>query len=309
MSGCGQETGREHREHADNTVNLFKENAEIYAPDGTGSSEALSRTSHLAVGAHPDDIEIMAFPGISECSGSSDLWFSGVLVTDGASPPCSGGEYAEISGADMASIRGKEQREAASVGGYSAQIQLGYSSAELKAGIGEVVADLKSVFLEARAETIYLHSPFDRHETHVACALRSIQALRALPADAGPRKVYGCEVWGSLDWLEDSERTALPVKDDRLLRRLLEIFRSQIHGTGKRYDIAVPRRYAANATFHESHAADKYPGLLYAVDLMPLVRDPDMSVGDFLSSRIRAFENETVQRIQKICGKDDKTTV
>ena len=39
--------------------------AKVFVPDGTPVSEALARTTHLAVSAHQDDIEIMAYDGIS----------------------------------------------------------------------------------------------------------------------------------------------------------------------------------------------------------------------------------------------------
>ena len=34
--------------------------AELYVPDGRGVPEALDRTTHLGVGAHADDLELMA---------------------------------------------------------------------------------------------------------------------------------------------------------------------------------------------------------------------------------------------------------
>jgi len=39
---------------------LRKEAAQIFIPDGSPVKEALSRTTHLAFGAHQDDLEIMA---------------------------------------------------------------------------------------------------------------------------------------------------------------------------------------------------------------------------------------------------------
>ena len=36
------------------------ETAEIYVPDGLPAEQALARTTHLAISAHQDDIEIMA---------------------------------------------------------------------------------------------------------------------------------------------------------------------------------------------------------------------------------------------------------
>ena len=40
------------------------ESAELYIPDGVEESTALSRTTHLCVAAHQDDIEIMAYDGV-----------------------------------------------------------------------------------------------------------------------------------------------------------------------------------------------------------------------------------------------------
>ena len=44
----------------------------IYIPDGTEQEKALSRTTHLCIAAHQDDIEFMAFSPIAECFGSKD---------------------------------------------------------------------------------------------------------------------------------------------------------------------------------------------------------------------------------------------
>ena len=57
--------------------------AEIFVPDGTESAAAIRRTTHLAVGAHQDDIPIMAHHGILSCFGDDDRWYFAVTVTDG----------------------------------------------------------------------------------------------------------------------------------------------------------------------------------------------------------------------------------
>ena len=36
-----------------------------YVPDGSDLSSALARTTHLAIGAHQDDLEIFAYHGIA----------------------------------------------------------------------------------------------------------------------------------------------------------------------------------------------------------------------------------------------------
>jgi len=41
-------------------MKLTKNDAEIFVPDGSSIDQALRRTTHVAIAAHPDDIEIMA---------------------------------------------------------------------------------------------------------------------------------------------------------------------------------------------------------------------------------------------------------
>ena len=65
-------------------LTLLNTNAHVFVPDGTAIGSALARTTHLAVGAHPDDLEFMALHGILACQGQSDRWFCGVTCTNGA---------------------------------------------------------------------------------------------------------------------------------------------------------------------------------------------------------------------------------
>ena len=71
-------------------MDFFNDSAQIYIPDGQPSDRALARTTHLAIAAHQDDIEIMAIDGILKCYQRTDRWFSGVVVTDGAGSPRDG---------------------------------------------------------------------------------------------------------------------------------------------------------------------------------------------------------------------------
>jgi hypothetical protein len=64
--------------------------ADVYVPDGVPVAKALTRTTHLCLAAHQDDIEIMAHQGIAECFGRKDRGFTGVVVTDGAGSPRTG---------------------------------------------------------------------------------------------------------------------------------------------------------------------------------------------------------------------------
>ena len=45
-------------------MQLKNPDADVYVPDGSTVAEALTKTTHVAVGAHQDDIEFMALHGI-----------------------------------------------------------------------------------------------------------------------------------------------------------------------------------------------------------------------------------------------------
>ena len=81
-------------------MNFTRQTAEIYIPDQLETSAALSRTTHMSVAAHQDDIEIMALEGILACFGQPDRWFLGVVVSDGAGSPRDG-LYARYTDAEM----------------------------------------------------------------------------------------------------------------------------------------------------------------------------------------------------------------
>ena len=182
--------------------------ADFFVPDGADPRAALSRTtSYLCISAHQDDIEIMAYHGIAECFGLKDKWFTGVVVTNGAGSPRSG-IYGDYTDQEMQKVRLIEQRKAAYVGDYACQIQLGFTSSEVKSPTETaVVNDLKQILQAAQPEYVYLHNLADKHDTHIGTVLRSLAALRAL--EHKPKKVYGCEVWRDLDWLSDSEKQVL----------------------------------------------------------------------------------------------------
>jgi len=281
-------------------MQLKNPDADVYVPDESTVSEALAKTTHLAVGAHQDDIEFMAMHGVLECFRQADRWFSGVTVTDGAGSPRSG-PYEKHSDDDIRKIRVAEQRKAALVGDYACQIQLGFPSAVVKdAAKDDVVVYLKAIFEGATPEVVYLHNPADKHDTHVACCLRSIAALRSLPADKRPEKVYGCEVWRGLDWLLESDKQILRLYDRaNIAEALCGVFDSQISG-GKRYDLAVHGRHLANATFYESHEVDKYERLSFGMDLTPLINDPSINVADFTLGLLRNMKDDIIDRIVRM---------
>ena len=90
-------------------MKLYNEGAEIYIPDGASVEEALKRTTHMAIAAHQDDIEIMAYHGIIQCFGKEVTWFTAVVVTNGSGSPRSG-LYANYSDEEMMRVRREDQK-------------------------------------------------------------------------------------------------------------------------------------------------------------------------------------------------------
>ncbi len=281
-------------------MRLSRPDADVFVPDGTPLPDALRRATHVGVGAHQDDLEFMAFHGILECFRRKDRGFLGVVVTNGGGSSRSG-PYADTTDAEMIRIRVAEQRKAAVVGEYAAQIQLMHPSADVKApGHPGVLADLRAVVEAVRPEVLYVHNPADKPARHVAVCLRTIAAIRSLPKDRRPRRVLGCEIWRDLDWLCDADKRVLAVdRHPNLAAALNGVFDSQITG-GKRYDAAVAGRRTAHATFFESHATDKTGALTFAMDLTPLVEDDRLDVFEHARGFIRRFEDEVRDRLQRL---------
>jgi LmbE family N-acetylglucosaminyl deacetylase len=274
--------------------------ADFFVPDGLAPDAALARTTHLCIAAHQDDIEIMAYHGIAQCFAQKDKWFTGVVVTNGAGSPRTG-IYGKYTDDEMQRVRVVEQRKAAFVGEYACQIQLDFTSSQVKNPQEPgVVEDLEKILRAAKPEILYVHNPADKHDTHVAVVLRCIRALQALRDEARPKKVYGCEVWRDLDWLPDEDKQALPVSArSNIAAALVGVFDSQVTG-GKRYDLATSGRRLAEATYFASHGTDKETALTFAMDLTPLVEDPDLAVSDHVLRFVDRFRADVEKRMRSL---------
>jgi len=270
---------------------------DVYVPDGASIDRALERTTDLAVGAHQDDLEGMAISAIAECYDSRERWFTGIVCADGAGSPRSG-PYAGTADSEMIAIRQREQREAADIGRYGAIVQLGYASAAIRRGDDALVRDLEDFLRRAGAATVFTHNLADKHPTHVGVGLAVMAALRLLPPDARPDRLYGCEAWRSLDWLADDDRVELPSRgSEKLALELLEVFDSQISG-GKRYDLAMLGRRRANATLSSPHEVDTEDQLSLAMDLTPLIVDEALDPVDFVLTKVDRLRDEIVDLVR-----------
>ena len=281
-------------------MNFKLESAQTYIPDAIDEKDRIARTTHMAFGAHQDDIEIMAFDGILKCFQRQDKWFTGVVVTNGSGSPRDD-LYKDTTDEEMQAVRVVEQKKAAYVGEYAAQVFLDYPSSAIKDGSNQnPVEDIAHLIDEASPGIVYTHNLADKHDTHVAVTLRVIQAIRGLPKGRRPQKLFGCEVWRDLDWMIDSDKVIFDTTPhENLQTALLGVFDSQISG-GKRYDLATMGRRRANATYFASHATDITTGMAFAMDLTALIEDPSISCQTFIQGHFERFANEVNERLDKL---------
>lgn len=274
--------------------------ADFYVYDNISLDKAMERTTHLAISAHQDDIEFMAYAGILECFGKSDKWFSAVVATNGAGSPRSG-IYANYSDAEMQKVRQVEQKKAAFVGEYASLSLLNYPSSCVKDKANQdVVSDLAEIISKCSPDVVYTHNPADKHDTHVGTMVKVIKAIRSLPKAVRPKQLLGCEVWRGLDWVCNEDKLRLNVGEHpNLASALMGVFDSQIAG-GKRYDSATIGRRMANATYADDHEVDKSDQVSYAIDLTPLIDDDNMDINQFIQNYIENFSREVSNRLLKV---------
>lgn len=281
-------------------MNFHLPTVEIFIPDGLPVEQALARTTHMAIAAHQDDLEIMAAAPILECFQQTKQWFSGVVVTDGRGSPRDE-LYMNYTDEEMRGVRFKEQKKAAVVGEYAAQVLLDYPSQAVKDGMNlQPVEDIAALLQTAHPQVVYTHNLADKHDTHVGVALKVIAAIRSLPAAERPLNLYGCEVWRDLDWMMDEDKVPFDLSThENLQAALLGVFDSQIAG-GKRYDLASLGRRRANATYFASHGVDATLGLSYGMDLTPLITQPDQDVASFVQEFIERFAQDVASRLRRV---------
>lgn len=271
------------------------DNKELFVPDNC--KEPFERTTHLTIAAHQDDVEIFSYNGILECFGKNDKWFSAVVTADGAGS-ARAGLYKDYTDDDMKQIRMKEQKKAAYIGEYGFLKLLKYSSKQIKSDTPEIIDDYIDILKKAKPKIVYTHNLADKHPTHIGVVLKVIKAIRKLPKELRPEKLYGCEVWRDLDWLDDSKKVKLVCDQHlNLERALLGVFDSQIAG-GKRYDLATEGRRTANATYSESHDIDSYQRITYAMDLTPLIKDDNLDLKEYVGSLIEEFKQDVFNKIK-----------
>jgi LmbE family N-acetylglucosaminyl deacetylase len=280
-------------------MNLNKKTAELFVFDNKPVEQAIERTTHMSIAAHQDDIEIMAYDGISKCFNQADKWFFGVVVTNGAGSSRVS-EYKDYTNEDMIKVRKLEQKKAAMIGEFGALALLDHPSSEVKDPNDEsVVQELLNLLNKAKPEVLYTHNLADKHDTHIGVATKVIRAIRLMDKKDRPKEVIGCEVWRDLDWLDDKDKVLMDAsKHPNIAASLVEVFDSQIIG-GKRYDLAAIGRRLANATFAQSHQVDASNAVIHGMDLTPLILDDSLDIANYITKYIDDFKKDVKNRISK----------
>ena len=239
----------------------------------------------------------MTWHGILSCFQSQERWFGGVTVCDGRGSSRTH-QYSHYSDDDMQKVRLQEQQRAAVIGEYSAQVCLMYGSRQIRQPEGRqnLVTDLQTVLRASRPRVLFTHNPVDRHDSHIAVFTAVVEALRGLDSKVWPEQFYGCEVWRNLDWLP--QRVGFDVSGhENLTMALMGVYDSQISG-GKRYDLATAGRKRANATYHDPYQPDQATSLEYAMDLLPLLENPKLSVLDFVQGQLDLLYRDVKLRLE-----------
>ena len=86
---------------------------------------------------------------------------------------------------------------------------------------------------------------------------------------------------------------------ENLQAALLGVFDSQICG-GKRYDLATMGRRRANATYYASHSTDVATGMIFAMDLTPLIEGSDTSIRAYVREFTERFVQEVTGRLMRL---------
>ena len=120
--------------------------------------------SVLAVGAHPDDIELGCGASLLAHAAAGDV-VTMLVMTGGESGPGAAGRHGE-------------QRNAARALGASLRWG-GLRDCSLVAD-SATVAVVESVLADAQADLVYVHAPEDSHQDHRATAAATLSAARRL---------------------------------------------------------------------------------------------------------------------------------
>ncbi len=287
-------------------MDFQKPEATLFIPDQIDEKIAIQTTTRMAIVAHPDDAEILAYHGIVECFDNPKESFGCVTMTNGSSTPRDF-LYADYTDEEMVQVRRREQQTASIIGKYSFVAQLDYTSKELRDGENQSPSiDLNTIFQKVNPRVVYTHNLADKHDTHMAATIRVINALRSLPDGRKPEAVYGCEAWRDLDWMTEIDQIRFDLsRHMNIAHALIAVHDTQNIGV-KRYDQGVIARRRAHAVFNDTHGIGNLEAMGLGMDLTPLIKDSSLDISQYAAQFIQRFSDEVVDRIHRMENKDAK---
>jgi N-acetylglucosamine malate deacetylase 1 len=151
-----------------------------------GGSGGCAQSAVLIVSPHPDD-DVLGAGGMMALLAESGRQVYSAYVTSGAPP-------------DDPEMGGRRQREAVRalrVVGARAGFFLRQPGDGLRRGSrAEAVQLLRAVLDRLQPGAVYVPSPFERHPTHIAATLITIEALRRRQKPV--REIWGYSVWSDM---------------------------------------------------------------------------------------------------------------
>ena len=102
---------------------------------------------------------------------------------------------------------------------------------------------------------------------------------------------------------EQNGRLELQRVESRLARRVGDLDGDDVRPRLERRDPDVLGRRRANATFFESHAADRADSIALAINLTPLVRDESLDIAAYVDGMIGRFRDDAVGKLQRRLGR------
>lgn len=237
----------------------------------------------VCICAHPDDCEEMAIDGIQRGYRASKYTFACVITTDGADSERSG-KYAKATDRRMTSVCIAEEKKAANIGRYNSVYFMNYKSEDARNQDDEdIVNEYIEIIKELKPRIIYTHSILDRHPTHVAVAIKVINALRKMKKGDQPKVLYGCEHERDLDWVAPEKVVTFNVsKNLRLQRQLITCHKSS--NMSRDYiNAAIGRRYV-NAVFNRDEKKKSAKLTAKAINMTTLLRRKEYPIKRYAMS-------------------------
>ena len=258
----------------------------VILPAGMALTDYAGQANIVAIAPHPDDDAIGVGGSLLQHRAAGENVLV-IYVTDGAGTPTGGGRTRE----EIVRTRQQEAMRGLAEMKGQAGIFLNYASSAVKGeNTPDVVHDLGALLDLLRPRVIYVTAPYERHSTHIACTLRTVEAIRAVENFTPELKGYA--VWGYLYGDENLEYVDISENIDAK-RRAIRCHETEV--AGHAYDDGILGFHRYVAVFQESHGTQDMAYAELFLDMSRLVHDPALSVGDFARQQVTGFLDRTYE--------------